>query len=226
MREFEKRLQFLVKRNDLRSLVYVIPSCCKGQSELEMTIIKSDKNLEQCQSDFAESYADVRNYECSFRESLSDANTDTEVGNNLKSYRKCQLDPEAQSDCETDNTSINETSDTQEVNADTEESPPSFKNSTSITLTDNQKDIESNIFEKFFKANDVSSIDNSWRTATIFSKEESLKNENEKFISDDLIYNAMTKLNFTSELFVTGGFSKSNVPKKRKRSLLAVSQTL
>ena len=101
LRDFEKRLQFLVKRNDLGSLVYVIPSCCKGQSELEMTIIKSDKNLEQCQSDFAESYADVRNYQCSFRESLSDANTDTEVGNNLKSYRKRQLDPEAQSDCET-----------------------------------------------------------------------------------------------------------------------------
>ena len=80
-------------------------------------------------------------------------------------------------------------------------------------MTDNEKDIESNLFEKFFKANDVSSIDNSWRTATIFSKEESLKNENEKFISDALIYKAMAKLNMTSELFATGGFRKPNVQK-------------
>ena len=81
-------------------------------------------------------------------------------------------------------------------------------------MTDNEKDIESNLFEKFFKANDVSSIDNSWRTATIFSKEESLKNENEKFISDALIYKAMTKLNMTSELSATGGFREPNVRKK------------
>ena len=112
MRDFEKRLQLPVTRNDLGNLVYVIPSCSKEQSELETTIIKSDKNLEQCQIEFAESYADVPDNECSFRESLSDANTDTEAGNNLKSYRNCQLDPEAQSDCETDKTSINETSDT------------------------------------------------------------------------------------------------------------------
>ena len=52
----------------------------------------------------------------------------------------------------------------------------------------NETDIESNTFEKFFKANDVSTIDNSWRTATIFSEEESLKNEIEKFHSDELIY--------------------------------------
>ena len=50
--------------------------------------------------------------------------------------------------------------------------PSSFKNSTSITLTDNESDIENNVFEKLFKANAVSSIDDSWRTATIFSKEE------------------------------------------------------
>ena len=73
-------------------------------------------------------------------------------------------------------------------------------------------DIESGIVA-CFKANDVSSIDNSWRTATIFSKEESLKNENEKFISDELIYKAVTKLNMTSELFVTGGFRKPSVRK-------------
>ena len=71
-------------------------------------------------------------------------------------------------------------------------------------------DIESGIVA-CFKANDVSSIDNSWRTATIFSKEESLKNENEKFISDELIYKAVAKLNMISELFVTGGFRKPSV---------------
>ena len=178
LRDFEKRLQFPVKRNDLGSLVYLIPSCSKDQSELEKAIIKSDENLEQCQSEFTESDADVPNNECSFREPLSHPNTDTKVGNNLKSYRNHQLDPEAQSNCETDNSSISETSDTQEVNADPKERPSSF---TSITLPDNEKDIESNIFEKFFKA-DVSTIDNSWRTATIFSEEESLKNENEKFL--------------------------------------------
>ena len=96
----------------------------------------------------------------------------------MKTYRNCQLDPEAQSDCEADNTNTNEASNTQEVNADHEESPSSFKNSASITLTDNESDIESSIFEKFFKANDVSSIDNSWRTAIIFSKEEIFENEN------------------------------------------------
>ena len=207
MRDFEKRLQFPVKRNDLGSLVYLIPSYSKAQSELETAIIKSDENLEQCKSEFTD--ADVPNNECSFREPLSDANTDTEVGNNLKSYRNRQLDPEAQNNCETDNSSINETSDTQEVNADPEERPSSFKNLMSITLTDNEKNKESNIFEKFFRAN-VSAIDNSWRTATIFS-EESLKNENEKFLSDELIYRAITKLNLTSELFVTGGFRKPSV---------------
>ena len=84
LRDFEKRLQFSVKRNDLGSLVYIIPSCSKDQSELEKTIIKIDENLEPCSSEFAESYADVPNSECSFRESLSDVNTDTEVDNNLK----------------------------------------------------------------------------------------------------------------------------------------------
>ena len=54
------------------------------------------------------------------------------------------------------------------------------------------------MFKKKFKANDVSSIDNSSRTVTIFSKEESLKNENEKFISDELIYKAVAKLTMTS----------------------------
>ena len=44
------------------------------------------------QSEFAESYADVPNNECSFRESLSDANTDTEA-DNLKTERSSQLDP-------------------------------------------------------------------------------------------------------------------------------------
>ena len=142
---------------------------------------------------------------------LSNANTDTEADNNLKTYRNCQLDPEAQSDCETNNASINETSNTQEVNADHEESPSSFKNSTSVTLTDNESDIESNIFEKLFKASDVSSIDNSWRTAIIFSKEESFENQNEKFITYELIYKAMAKLNMTSDLFVTCGFRKTNI---------------
>ena len=116
----------------------------------------------------------------------------------MKTYRNRQLDPEAQSDCETDNTSINETSSTQEVNVDHEESLSSFKNSTSIILAYNESDIESNIFEKFFKTNNVFSIDNSWRTAIIFSKEESFENENEKFTSDETIYKAMTKINTTS----------------------------
>ena len=74
--------------------------------------------MEQCQSEFAELYADVPNNEFSFKESLSDLNTDTKADNNLKTYRNHQLDPEGQDDCETDKTSINETSDTQEVNAD------------------------------------------------------------------------------------------------------------
>ena len=51
-RDFEKRFQFPVKRNDLGSLVYVIPSCSKDQSELETAIIKSKENLAQCQSEF------------------------------------------------------------------------------------------------------------------------------------------------------------------------------
>ena len=72
---FEKLLQFFVKRNDLESLVYVIPSCSKDQSELETTVIKNDGNLEQCQSEFAECHADVPN--------------------NLKTYINCQLDSEA-----------------------------------------------------------------------------------------------------------------------------------
>ena len=42
----------------------------------------------------------VPNNECSFKESLSDANTDTEADNDLKTYRNNQLDPEAQSDCD------------------------------------------------------------------------------------------------------------------------------
>ena len=111
LRDFGKRLQFPVKRNDLGSLVYVIPSCCNEQSELETTVIRSEENLEQCQTEFGESYADVPNNECSFKESLGGANTDTEA-DNLKTYRNRQLNPEAQSDCETDNTSINETFDT------------------------------------------------------------------------------------------------------------------
>ena len=79
-------------------------------------------------------------------------------------------------------------------------------------MADIESGIES-VYLKNFKTNDVSSIDNSWRTATIFSKEESLKNENEKFISDQLIYKAVTKLNMTSELFVAGGFRKPSVRK-------------
>ena len=132
LRDFEKRLQFPVTRNDFGSLVYLIPSCSKDQSELEKTIIKSDENLEQCQNEFTESDAAVPNNECSFRQPLSDENTDTEVGNNLKSYSNRQPDPEAQSNCETDNSSINETSDIQEVNTDLKERSYSFKNSTSI----------------------------------------------------------------------------------------------
>ena len=46
-----------------------------------------------------------------------------------------------------------------------------------------------------------------------FSKEESLKNENEIFISDEWIYKAVAKLNVTSELFVTSGFRKPSVQK-------------
>ena len=145
------------------------------------------------------------NNECSFKESLSDSNTDTEADNNLKTYINHQLDSNTQSDCETDNISTNETSDTQQINTDREESRSSFKNSTSINLTDNKSDIESFLF----KANAVSSIDNSWRTATIFSILKTF--ENEKFISDELIYKAMAKLNMTSKLFVTGGFRKPNV---------------
>ena len=138
LRDFGKRLQFPVKRNNLGSLVYVIPSCSKEQSELETTVIKSEENLEQCQSEVTELYADVSNNECSFKESLGVSDTEAD---NLKTYRNRQLNPEAQSDCETDNASINETFDTQEVNADHEESPFSFKNSTSVTLTDNEIDI-------------------------------------------------------------------------------------
>ena len=65
--------------------------------------------------------------------------------------------------------------------------------------------------KKFFKTNDVSSVDNSWRAAIIFLKEENFENENGKFISDELIYIAMTKLNMTADLFVTGGFRKTNI---------------
>ena len=60
-------------------------------------------------------------------------------------------------------------------------------------MTDNEKDIENNIFDKLFKVKAVSSVDNSWRAATIFSKEETFENEKEKFISDELIYKTMTK---------------------------------
>ena len=89
MRDFEKlsNFLFLLKRNDLESLVYVLPSCSKDQSELETAIRKSDENLEQCQSEFIESDDDAPNNKCSFREPLSYANADTKVGNNLKSYR-------------------------------------------------------------------------------------------------------------------------------------------
>ena len=160
-----------------------ILSSSKDQFELETTVMKNDENLEQCQSEFAESYADVTNNECSFRESLCDANTYIEAGNNLKTYRNSQLGSEAQSECDTDKNSINEKSNTPVVNAGYEESLSSFRSSTSITLTDNESNIESSIFEKFFEAN-VSSTDNSWKTAIIFSKEEGFGNENEKFISD------------------------------------------
>ena len=156
-------------------MVYVIQSCSKGQSELERTVVKNG-------------------------ESLSDSNTDAETGTSLATYRNHQLDLEAQSDCKTDNTRINEISDTQEVNV-VNDSASSFKNSTSITLTDNENDILNNIFEKLFKTHDIPSIENSWRTVTIFSKGE-------------LIYTGMTKLNMNSELFVTGGFRKSNILKK------------
>ena len=194
----------------MRNLSLIIPSCSKDQSELHTTVIKSDENFEQFQREFTESYADVPSNECSFREFLSDANTDTEADSNLKSYKKRQLDPKAQSNCETDNISINETSNTQEVSADHEESPSYFKNSTSLTLTDNESDIDRKM-GKIFKVHDVFSIDNSWRTAINFSKEESFENENEKCISDDLIYKAMTNLNKTSDLFVIGGFKKTHI---------------
>ena len=99
----------------------------------------------------------------------------TAADNNFKTCGIRQLNSEAQSDRETDNTCSNETSDTQDVKAGHEKSPSSFKNSVSIIMTDNESDIENNIFEKLFKSNDVSSIDNSWRTGTIFSKEERLQ---------------------------------------------------
>ena len=83
----------------LRNLSLIIPSCSKDQSELQTTVIKSDENFEQFRREFAESYADVPSNECSFREFLSDANTNTEAGNNLKSYRKRRLDPKTQSNC-------------------------------------------------------------------------------------------------------------------------------
>ena len=57
-----------------------------------------------------------------------------------------------------------------------------------------------------------------WRTATIFSKKATFENENEKPISDELIYKAMTKLNMTTELLVTGGFRVPNVQKKLIRN--------
>ena len=95
--------------------------------------MKNDENLEQCQSELAESYADVPNNECSFRESLCDAVTYTEAGNNLKTYRNNQLGSEAQSECDTDKNSIDETSNSPVVNADHEDSLSSFRNSTSIT---------------------------------------------------------------------------------------------
>ena len=172
-----------------------------------MTVIKTDESLEQCQSEFTELYADVPNNECSFKESLSDANTDTKAENNLKTYRNRQLDPEGHGDCETDKTSINETSDTQEVNLDHEYNPSSFKNLTSIILNDNESDIENNIFDKLFTANDVSPIDDSWNSYNFF------KARKKKFILDEVIYKTMTKLNMTSELFVTGGFRKPNARK-------------
>ena len=53
------------------------------------------------------------------------------------------------------------------------------------------------MLEKLFNANAVYLIDNSWRTATIFSKEETFESENEKFITGELIYKAMAKLNMT-----------------------------
>ena len=59
LRDFEKRLQYSVKRKDLRSLVKIIPSHYKDQSELETTVTKIHKNLEQCQSKFSELHADV-----------------------------------------------------------------------------------------------------------------------------------------------------------------------
>ena len=97
-------------------------------------------------------------------------------------------------------------------------------------MADIESGIESIYLKKSFKHNDVSSIDNSWRTATIFSNGESLKNENEKFISDELIYKAVTKLNITSEYFVTGGFRKpsarKNLLEDNNESLSAVPQTL
>ena len=40
----------------------------KNQSELKTTVIKSDENFEQFQSEFAESYANVPNNKCSFKE--------------------------------------------------------------------------------------------------------------------------------------------------------------
>ena len=67
-----------------------------------------------------------------------------------------KLSTRSWSDCEIENISINETSDTQEVNADHKKY--SFKNSTSTTLNDNESDTKDNIFEKLFKADDVSSI--------------------------------------------------------------------
>ena len=83
--------------------------------------------MQQCQSEFAGSYADVPNNECSFKESLSDVNTDSEAENKLETYRNRQLNPEPQSDCGTDNTSTDGTSDSQEIMQTTKRVPPVLK---------------------------------------------------------------------------------------------------
>ena len=50
--------------------------------------------------------------------------------------------------------------------------------------------------------------------------------ENEKFISDELIYNLVTKPKMTSELFVTGGFRKPSSEKNCLKIIMTEKKIL
>ena len=79
------------------SLVYVIPSRSRDQSELKTTVIKSDENLEQVRVNFWIVCWCTKQFE------------------NIQ-----KLSTQSWRDFETNNNSTNETSDTQEVNVDHE----------------------------------------------------------------------------------------------------------